>query len=78
LNPGLPKYFISEKVSNNSRWGEVLNLPGYRKGIIYDILNNENMKIHEEHMTPNSQFQKKYRNMMIIKNLKNSLEIIMQ
>jgi hypothetical protein len=55
----LPKFFISEKVVKNPRLQEVLIQPGYRKGKIYDILNNDNMKIHEEHMTPNSRFQNK-------------------
>jgi asparagine N-glycosylation enzyme membrane subunit Stt3 len=55
----LPKFFVSEKVSKNPRLEEVLIQSSYKKSKIYNILNNDNMRIHEEHMTPNSQFQNK-------------------
>jgi hypothetical protein len=54
-----PKFFVSKIVKTNPRYHDVLKLSEYSKGNIYNILNNINMKVHEEHMTPNGQIQKK-------------------
>jgi len=53
-----PKFFVSENVQRNPRYTDILKLSDYLKGKIYKILKNNNMKVHEEHMTPNGQFQK--------------------
>lgn len=52
-----PKFFISENVQRNPKYKDILKLSSYSKGKIYNILNNNNMNVHEEHMTPNKQFQ---------------------
>jgi hypothetical protein len=54
-----PKFFVSDIVQSNLKYKEVLKLSGYSKGKVYNILNNETMKVHEEHMTPNSIFKEK-------------------
>lgn len=48
-----PRFFVSDIVQSNLKYQEILKLSEYSKGKIYDILNNEIMKAHEEHMTPN-------------------------
>jgi len=58
FNDFSPKFFVSENVQQNPKYKDILRLSGYSKGKIYNILNNNNMNVHEEHMTPNGQFQK--------------------
>jgi hypothetical protein len=52
-----PKFYISEEVLKNPKNQEILKLPVYSKQKVYNILNNDTMKVHEEHMTPNGQLQ---------------------
>jgi len=48
-----PKFFVSDIIQLNLKYQEILQLSEYSKGKIYDILNNETMNVHKEHMTPN-------------------------
>jgi hypothetical protein len=52
-----PLFYVSDVVKKNPYFSEVLKLPVYSKGKVYKILNNDTMKVHEEHMTPNGQLQ---------------------
>jgi len=54
-----PKFYVSKIVKQNKNFKDILKLSDYSKGRVYKLLNNGSMNVHEEHMTPNSQFQKK-------------------
>jgi len=60
FNDFSPKFFSSESIRLRPNYNKILKLNGYSKGKVYKILDPFNRKdVHEEHMTPNSQFQKK-------------------
>jgi len=58
FNDFSPKFFVSENVQRNPKYKDISKLPYYTKDKIYKFLNNNSMIVHEEHMTPNKQFQK--------------------
>jgi len=54
-----PRFFVSENVKKSSKFQEILKMSEYSKAKVYKTLNIGLMKVHEEHMTPNGQLQKK-------------------
>jgi len=55
----VPKFFVSENIQSSSKYHEMLKLSEYWKKDVYGVFLNDSIKVHEEHMTPNAQLQKK-------------------